>query len=73
MEGLYIGWCRVAVAPCFSFAVISWAYFCLGCFFLLARVQDILLATSPTALRTLHFYNNMSGDLGAKALAQVRQ
>eukprot|EP00903_Cladosiphon_okamuranus_P007786 g7535.t1 len=34
-------------------------------------VRDILLATSPTALRTLHFYNNMSGDLGAKALAQV--
>ncbi|CAN0356116.1 unnamed protein product, partial [Hapterophycus canaliculatus] len=34
-------------------------------------VQDILLKTSPTAMRTLHFYNNMSGDLGAKALAQV--
>ncbi|CAM9972839.1 unnamed protein product [Ectocarpus sp. 6 AP-2014] len=34
-------------------------------------VRDILLATSPAALRTLHFYNNMSGDLGAKALAQV--
>ncbi|CAN0410462.1 unnamed protein product, partial [Ectocarpus sp. 12 AP-2014] len=36
-------------------------------------VRDILLATSPAALRTLHFYNNMSGDLGAKALAQVRR
>ncbi|CAM9761018.1 unnamed protein product [Pylaiella littoralis] len=34
-------------------------------------VRDILLVTSPTELRTLHFYNNMSGDLGAKALAQV--
>ena len=48
-----------------------WVSFCFRCRFS-PRVQDILLATSPTALRTLHFYNNMSGDLGAKALAQVR-
>ncbi|CAN0383006.1 unnamed protein product, partial [Laminaria digitata] len=34
-------------------------------------VRDILLATKPNALRTLHFFNNMSGDLGAKALAEV--
>lgn len=40
--------------------------------YLYTYAQDILLATSPTALRTLHFFNNMSGDLGAKALAQVR-
>ncbi|CAM9674236.1 unnamed protein product [Chrysoparadoxa australica] len=36
-------------------------------------MRDILLASSPTQLETLHFFNNMSGDGGAKALAQVLQ
>lgn len=40
-------------------------------FFIFEIPQDILLTDKPTALRTLHFYNNMSGDGGAKALAEV--
>ncbi|CAM9798593.1 unnamed protein product, partial [Choristocarpus tenellus] len=40
----------------------------------MAAVRDILLTNAsgePIALRTLHFFNNMSGDGGAKALAEV--
>lgn len=33
--------------------------------------QDILLSSTPTSLRRLHFFNNMSGDGGARALAEV--
>ncbi|CAM9179444.1 unnamed protein product [Phaeothamnion confervicola] len=34
-------------------------------------VRDILLECVPTSLETLHFYNNMSGDGGAHALAAI--
>ncbi|CAM9203950.1 unnamed protein product [Discosporangium mesarthrocarpum] len=37
----------------------------------MGALRDILLKSTPAAFRTLHFFNNMSGDGGARALAEV--